>query len=150
MAVWENVSMETVDTFDKANLTSTNPAVARCTKAWSKAYRAVMAESDHETTATYSASEAFRAAMPPLSSRENCRDFIACVAQGTLLGAIPERYSTKLLYAAQVAVTSLPKGDSPKAAAACGTSPNPNENQKPATKKKLRIAAAANQLKANS
>ena len=44
--------------------------------------------------------------MPPLSTRDGCLDFIACVAQGILLGAICEKDSSKLLYAAQVALTA--------------------------------------------
>ena len=142
--------MDTVDSFARSTLASTNPAVDRCTKAWIKTFRAEMARSNFAMTAGERASEAFRAAMPALSSRENCRDFIACVAHGTLIGAIPEQYGSKLLYAAQVALTSCRKEDSPKAAAARGTSPNSKENQKPATKKKLRIAAAAIQLKSDS
>jgi hypothetical protein len=50
------------------------------------------------------AGEAYRALLPPLTTRENCRDFIACVAQGILLGAIADKNSGKLLYAAQVAL----------------------------------------------
>jgi hypothetical protein len=130
MAVWEYITAETIDSFDKSAPSSTNPAVARCTKAWIKTFRAEMQEDDNETMATKRASEAFRAAMPPLSSRENCRDFIACVAHGTLLGAIPEKYGSKLLYAAQVALSSCGKEDSPKAAAARGTSSNSIQNPK--------------------
>ncbi len=126
--MWHFVSMETIDSFDKPTPASTNPAVARCTKAWIKTFRAQMAKCDFDLTAGERASEAFRAAMPPLSSRENCRDFIACVAHGTLLGAIPEQYGSKLLYAAQIALTSLGKVDSPKAAAARDRSPNSNRN----------------------
>jgi hypothetical protein len=44
--------------------------------------------------------------MPPLSTRASCRDFIACVAQGILLGAISEKDGGKLLYAAQVALAA--------------------------------------------
>ena len=101
-----SITMASVDALDK--FPSSNPSVARCCKAWKKAFRAEMEESDVEYRAEKSAGEAFRATMPPLSSRENCRDFIACVAQGMLLGAIEEKHGGKLLYAAQVALSSMP------------------------------------------
>ncbi len=49
----------------------------------------------------------FRLTMPPLVGYRNIRDFIACTAQGVLLGAIDPKDSTKLLYAAQVATATL-------------------------------------------
>ena len=59
-----------------------------------------------ELAAAFRAGEAYRAAMPPLSTRDSCRDFIACVAQGILLGAVSEKDGGKLLYAAQVALAA--------------------------------------------
>ena len=88
----------------KSNPAFANPAIARCCKAWKKVYRAAIEETDYEAGAAKKAGEAYRAAMPPLTSRESCRDFIACVAQGILLGAIAEKNGGKLLYAAQVAL----------------------------------------------
>ena len=88
----------------KSNPAFANPAVARCCKAWKKVYRAAMQETDYEQGAAKKAGEAYRAAMPPLTTRESCRDFIACVAQGILLGAIADKNGGKLLYAAQIAL----------------------------------------------
>ena len=54
--------------------------------------------------------------MPDLAGHENIRDFIACVTQGMVIGAID---SIKLLYAAQVAIGALrctPKSQEPPAA----------------------------------
>lgn len=96
----------TIDALDKSNPTLKNPAVARCCNAWKDAYRAKFEEDEFEAFAASAAAEAFRAAMPPLTSRESCRDFIACVAQGMLLGAIAEKNAGKLLYAAQIALSS--------------------------------------------
>jgi len=45
--------------------------------------------------------------MPILASYEGIRDFIACVAHGILVNSIPEHKSKQLLYAAQVAISSL-------------------------------------------
>jgi hypothetical protein len=84
-----------------------NPAIARCAKAWEDAYRTQMEEDESEYGAIKKAGEAYRAALPPLTSRDNCRDFIACVAHGMLLDAIPETNAGKLLYAAQVALGAV-------------------------------------------
>ncbi|MDE3187775.1 MAG: hypothetical protein KGM96_09660 [Acidobacteriota bacterium] len=96
-----------------------NPAVARCSEAFARVYKANIAINQTKAAATDSAAVAFREAMPPLVGQDNIRDFIACVAQGILLGAIDSSKSTKLLYAAQVALSgarSQPR--SPKATAA--------------------------------
>jgi len=94
----------TLQALDKSNPALQNPAVARCCKAWKRVYRAEHDEGDYY--APTKAAEAYRAALPPLTSRENCRDFIACVAQGMLLGAIEEKDGGKLLYAAQIALSA--------------------------------------------
>lgn len=96
----------TADAVDKSNPSFANPAVAHCCKAWKKAFRARINADKSEVFAANEAAEAYRAAMPPLSTRDSCRDFIACVAQGMLLGAIPEKDGGKLLYAAQVALAA--------------------------------------------
>lgn len=73
--------------------------------------------------------------MPPLSTRDSCRDFIACIAQGMLLGAIPEKEGGKLLYAAQVALAAanvernLPDASGPSDAA-------PMRSRKPGDKRR--------------
>jgi hypothetical protein len=96
----------TADAVDKSNPSFANPAVAHCCKAWKKVFRAAVDAGKSELTASFQAGEAYRAAMPPLSTRDSCRDFIACVAQGILLGAVSEKDGGKLLYAAQVALAA--------------------------------------------
>jgi hypothetical protein len=81
-----------------------NHAIARCAKAFQDAHRARIQKGDGQYLAKDDAGEAYRALLPPLTNRDNCRDFIACVAHGMLLGAIPEKNAGKLLYAAQVAL----------------------------------------------
>ncbi len=98
----------------KSNPAFANPAIARCCKAWKKVYRAAMEETDWEVGAAKKAGEAYRAAMPPLTSRENCRDFLTCVAHGILLGAIPEKNGGKLLYAAQIALAMANSQQNPR------------------------------------
>jgi hypothetical protein len=96
----------TADAVAKPTPSFANPAVAHCCKAWKKAFRAAINDDLSEYKAALIACEAYRAAMPPISTRDGCLDFIACVAHGILLSAISEKDSGKLLYAAQVALTA--------------------------------------------
>ena len=96
----------TADAVDKSNPSFANLAVAHCCKAWKRAFREAKAAGESDPRANSEASEVYRAHMPPLSTRDSCRDFIACVAQGMLIGAIPEKDGGKLLYAAQVALAA--------------------------------------------
>jgi hypothetical protein len=98
------VDMETVE---KPSPALANPAIARCARAWEVAYRTQLEQKAGEPDALRKAGEAYRAALPPLSSRDNCRDFIACVAHGILLGSIDGKSSGKLLYAVQVALFAV-------------------------------------------
>ena len=86
-----------------------NPAVALCTEVWRKIHAATMEQTRNVYAAERCAAKAFRLAMPPLSGYQNICDFIACAGYGMLLGAIKEENGSKLLYAAQVALASVPK-----------------------------------------
>ena len=46
--------------------------------------------------------------MPPLIGYQNICDFIACTGYGMLIGAIKDDSGSKLLYAAQVALATVP------------------------------------------
>ena len=81
--------------------------VARCVKAHNKARSEAYARTENRFTAKDAGASAYRNAMPPLVGAENIRDFIACVAQGLLIGAIENKDASKLLYAAQVAFSTL-------------------------------------------
>jgi hypothetical protein len=83
-----------------------NPCVARCCNAWERAYQVSTAEGNGDYTCREQASIAYRNSMPSLSGYDSARDFVACVAHGLLIGAIPEKQATKLLYAAQVALST--------------------------------------------
>jgi hypothetical protein len=85
-----------------------NGAVALCACAREKVYQAVLAKTKHEYYAERDAAKAYRQAMPPLSGYECICDYIACVSYGVLIGAIMERTASKLLYAAQVALATVP------------------------------------------
>jgi hypothetical protein len=84
-----------------------NPAVARCMNALDRAYDAEFAKCKDEDDASEAAVKAYHDAMPRLAGYENIRDFIACVAHGMLIGAITDNQGTRLLYAAQVALTTV-------------------------------------------
>ncbi len=86
-------------------------AVKRCIAAWQRAYDASMEESKGnsmaDVIAAHEAGPAYCRALPPLAGHDNIRDFIACVAHGILINAIPQNRATQLLYAAQVALATL-------------------------------------------
>lgn len=97
---------------------SANPAVTRCMNAWARVYKEEKAKHKSNLDASLTADKAYRDAIPPLSEYENIRDFIACVAHAMLIGAILDDKGTKLLYAAQVALSTLRRQPSdPKSAA---------------------------------
>ncbi len=124
----------TADAVDKSNPSFANLAVAHCCKAWKKAFHESFEADGLESRAESRGGEAYRAAMPALSTRDSCRDFIACVAQGMLLGAISEKDGGKLLYAAQVALAAanvernLPDASGP-------SGPAPTRSRKPQDKR---------------
>ena len=91
--------------------TSPRAALRRCYAAWKRAYDANLATgqdtSIHRLLAARDAGPAYRNAMPLLAGHDGIRDYIACTAQGILIGAIPQEMSGPLLYAAQVALAAL-------------------------------------------
>lgn len=84
-----------------------NKAVERCFRVWRTVLDSERGRGESIFSATATASMAYRHAMPSLTGYENIRDFIACTAKGILIGAIDSKDSTKLLYAAQVALGSV-------------------------------------------
>lgn len=110
-------------------------ALKRCRAAWRRAYKATLsAQGDGSCAEFYAVKagcEAYCNAMPILVGYEGIRDFIACAAHGILIGAIPDKKSGQLLYAAQVAISTLPH--EPKTPQAPPTTlpppPPPTENR---------------------
>ena len=90
---------------------SPRPAVRRCCNAWQRAFDAYVsahkANTGSEVFARDPASVAYCNAMPILSGFDSIRDFIACVAQGVLIGAIPESKAGHLLYSARMALATI-------------------------------------------
>ena len=99
-----------VPAFDPHPL-QTRPAYKRCMAAWQRTFKPGMEGTDGiEIAAVFAAHDAREAdckAMPLLSGYENIRDYIACATHGMLIGAIPPKRSSQLLYAAQVALATL-------------------------------------------
>ena len=86
-----------------------NPAVAHCMSAWARAYKIAEKAGRSDIYNSHESGIAYRHALPPLTGEENICNFIACVAQGMLIGAIDGPDGARLLYAAQVAHTTLSK-----------------------------------------
>lgn len=80
-----------------------NAAVTRCCNAWKIVYKAERAKGTPGVSCYLRANEAFRYAMPPLTTAQNIRDFLACAAFGMIARTIDMIVANKLLYAAQIA-----------------------------------------------
>lgn len=80
-----------------------NPAVARCCNEWNRAFKAHTAAGLRPLSVMVRANEAYRNAMPPLSSPQNLCDFVACVTHGVTVRTICLIHATALLNAARVA-----------------------------------------------
>jgi hypothetical protein len=86
-----------------------NMAVDHCVTTYTTSATECLAKGEKNDTALKIARMAYCLAMPKLSGADNLRDFVACVTHGMLIGVIPGPDATRLLYAAQVARTMLPK-----------------------------------------
>jgi hypothetical protein len=86
-----------------------NMAVEHCTKAYMQAAANATAEGKSAQLSLKAGQLAYALAIPPLIGGDSIRDFIACVTHGMLLGAISGPDATRLLYAAQVAHSAIPK-----------------------------------------
>ena len=81
-----------------------NEAILRCCNAWNETYVAKTVAGEPIVASALAANEAFRNAMPPLSGPQNICDFIACVGQGMIIGAICNIQADDLLNAAKIAL----------------------------------------------
>lgn len=85
------------------------PSYYLAEQAWQKAFAVGIERGSTQEEARKLAADAFRQGMPRLIERESVRHFIDCVARGVLLGVFTTQECTRLLYAAQVAISALPK-----------------------------------------
>jgi hypothetical protein len=65
-------------------------SITRCREAFEQMRTDLLANGKSECDAKFKAIQAYKDALPPLIGADNIRDFIACVAQGMLLGAIED------------------------------------------------------------
>jgi hypothetical protein len=104
------MSMSALSLFESGSASgkaNANPAIAQCCHAWKIRYKTEMSNGEEDVCAARFADASYRAAMPPLVDYESIRDFIACTAHGMLIETIQHQDGTRLLYAAQVALSTL-------------------------------------------
>ena len=103
---------------DPSSPSSVNPALARCLSAYKQAFKAARDRGKGKVFSELDGEEAYRLAMPPLCGGETIRDFIACTTQGMIIGAFDGAAGARLLYAAQVAHSTLRNQSEPPKLAA--------------------------------
>jgi len=86
-------------------------AIRRCCAAWQRAFNAYVEQRGKgdgldKIFAAKDAGEAYCNAMPMLAGQDGVRDFLACVAHGILIGAIPHQKSCHLIAAARVTLAA--------------------------------------------
>ena len=78
-------------------------AVARCCEAWRIVYKDERAKGTPGVSCYLRANEAYRYAMPPLTTAKNIRDYIACIAHGMMARTIDMIVAPHLIATARVA-----------------------------------------------
>jgi hypothetical protein len=86
-----------------------NPAVVHCQDVWQRVYQSDLKSRKRAEIANMNADRAYHRAMPSLSGYQNICDFIACIGYAMLMGIIRDDRATRLLYAAQLALSSVPR-----------------------------------------
>jgi len=86
---------------------SENPTLARCIRAWNRAYHKKLDEEETDFEAVEAGNRAYLRAMPPLAGDQNIRDFIACIAFASLTKLILQPTADHFLAAAKVALGTL-------------------------------------------
>ena len=84
-----------------------NPAVARCEAERNRVYQALLKKKKRKDDAEHEANFAYRQAMPAPVGYSNICDFIACVTYGMLMRRLWSEDGPRLLYAAQVALSTI-------------------------------------------
>jgi hypothetical protein len=85
----------------------TTKALDHCKAEWQNAYDLAQSKGLAPAKALRMASVAYKLAMPKMDSLPAIRAAIACVAQGITLEVFDGRDGSQLLYAAQVAMSTL-------------------------------------------
>ena len=95
--------MTTGASFKSVSKPTSNEAVQFCLDIWRDAYDKSRAAGKTEYFASRDAHDAYREAMPDLTSFSEIQDFIACIGRGILIKAIDDSEASKLLVAARIA-----------------------------------------------
>jgi hypothetical protein len=89
--------------------TQNHPAVQRCLAA----ARAAQADAETRQQERYQCEDCFKQAyveaLPDLSTYQNVCDFITCVTYAMIIGVMYEKETKSYLYAAQVALSAVPR-----------------------------------------
>jgi hypothetical protein len=85
-------------------------AIARCRTAYTSTYQQCKDNRLSEYETEKRAGEQFKLAMPSLGTRDNIRAFVACVAHGVLINVMDGTEAARMLFAAQVALSTLKTG----------------------------------------
>jgi hypothetical protein len=83
------------------------PAVAACESEWGRVYCEFLKKKKSKNEAIREADWAFREAMPAPVGYANICNFIACVVYGMMMGRFTFEEGPKLLYGAQVALSTI-------------------------------------------
>jgi len=83
------------------------PPIARCIRAWRRAYNKEFDASQNDGEAEKKAEKAFRSAMPVLCSRQNISAFIACLVYAMLTQKLRDREADQLMEAANLAIANF-------------------------------------------
>lgn len=101
------------------------PAIARCGKAWERAYKLVASSFAAQGKpldrrfACEQAESAFRDALPPLRGEDNIRDFIACVGYALVKKLMSSLTCEEYFAAAKVALSAVRAQHRPSKSKAC-------------------------------
>jgi hypothetical protein len=90
-----------------------NSVVKRCNAAYEDTLAAELAKGTSNWQAVDRAGNAYLRALPNLTAINAVRAYIACIGRAMTLGIVKKNDGSKLLYAAQVALASLPKPTPP-------------------------------------
>jgi small ligand-binding sensory domain FIST len=95
--------MTTGVSFKAVKKPTSNEAVQFCLEIWRETYQSRKEKGESEYFASKAAHDAYREAMPDLTSLQDVQDFIACVSRAILVEAIDHEEAAKLLAAAKIA-----------------------------------------------
>ena len=107
----QTIALSAAAALPRDRTTRTEKALDHCKTEWSRAYDLAQIKGLNAARSMRMASVAYKLAMPKMDSLPSIRAAISCIAQGINLEVYDGRDGSQLLYAAQVALSTLkPKG----------------------------------------